>query len=271
VPSSFGATKQISSPSFQLPSQVDPSWNSPAVKTTTAVPFFPERNYRQCDYPIAMISIMRIAQLSAATEIPVATIKFYLREHLLPSGERTSPNQANYDAAHVRRIRLIRGLIDVGGLSVAAARRVIEAIDSELPLPETFDIAQRSVSDQLDPAAIDAGALAAVDTLMAGWHVSANNPGRLAAAGVLETFDEIGHVDHHAWFARYAAAALLVAEADLDEVDARPDREAKAETVVIGTVLGDALFSGLRRAAQEHISSLRYPNPNPDIAEPTKE
>ncbi|MBG6057949.1 DNA-binding transcriptional MerR regulator [Cryobacterium sp. MP_M5] len=219
---------------------------------------------------------MKMSQLSAASDTPVATIKFYLRENLLPGGERSSPNQARYDAVHLRRIRLIHGLIDVGGLSVAAARRVIEAIDSELPLPETFEIAQRSVSADLDPATIDAGALARVDALLAGWRVSETNPGRLAAASVLETFEEIGHVDHRGWFAGYAAAALLVAEADLDEVDALPGREAKAETVVVGTVLGDALFSGLRRAAQEHVSSLRYsgsadsePAPSPNRETPT--
>jgi len=213
---------------------------------------------------------MKMAQLSAVSDTPIATIKFYQRENLLPVGERTGPNQARYDSTHLRRIRLVRGLIDVGGLSVAAARAVIEAIDSELPLSETFSVAQRSVSDLLDPAGIDAGALARVDAIMAGWCVSADNPGRLAAASVLETFDEIGHVDHRGWFAAYASAALLVAEADLDEVDALPDREAKAETVVVGTVLGDALFSGLRRAAQEHVSALRYPTTHPNPARATE-
>lgn len=204
---------------------------------------------------------MKMAELSAVSVTPVATIKFYQRENLLPGGERTSPNQARYGEAHVRRIRLIRGLIEVGGLSVAGARQVIEAIDSDLPLPHTFDIAQRSVSDEVDPAAIDPAALGEIDGVMAGWRYSDDNPGRLAAARVIEAFHQVGHVDHRGWFARYAQAALLVAQADLDEVDALPDREAKAETVVVGTVLGDALFSGLRRAAQEHVSSLRYPAP----------
>lgn len=202
-----------------------------------------------------------MAELSAVSATPVATIKFYLRENLLPGGERSSPNQASYDAAHVRRIRLIHALIEVGGLSVAATRQVIEAIDSDLSLSHTFDVAQRAVSDDLDPAVIDPSALAEADAVMAGWRYSADNPGRLAAARVMETFHQVGHVDHQGWFGRYAEAALLVAQADLDEVDALPDREAKAETVVVGTVLGDALFSGLRRAAQEHVSSLRYPAP----------
>ena len=35
---------------------------------------------------------MRIAELSQTTGVPVPTIKYYLREGLLPSGELTSPN-----------------------------------------------------------------------------------------------------------------------------------------------------------------------------------
>ena len=37
---------------------------------------------------------MRMAELSRRTGVPVPTIKYYLREGLLPPGERTSPNQA---------------------------------------------------------------------------------------------------------------------------------------------------------------------------------
>ncbi|TFD72867.1 MerR family transcriptional regulator [Cryobacterium fucosi] len=203
----------------------------------------------------------KMAELSSRSGVPVATIKFYQRENLLPPGERTGPNQALYGDAHLDRIRLIRALIEVGGLSVAAARQVVEAIDSERPLQETFEIAQHSVSEPIDPETVTTDALTHVDTLMTGWHVSADNPGRLAAARVFDTFTGIGQVDAAGWFRRYAAAALLAAEADIDELDARVERAAKAEIVVVGTVLGDTLFSGLRRAAQEHVSSLRYAAP----------
>jgi DNA-binding transcriptional MerR regulator len=54
---------------------------------------------------------MRMAELSRASGIPVATIKFYLREQLLPAGERTGPNQSRYGEEHLRRLRLIRGLL----------------------------------------------------------------------------------------------------------------------------------------------------------------
>jgi hypothetical protein len=144
---------------------------------------------------------------------------------------------------------------------VAAARGVIDAVDSDLPLAHSFGVAQRAVSAKIDPRDIGPEALAGIDRLIEGWRVSRDNPGRLAAARVLETFESLGQRDEGNWLSRYAAAALLVAEADLDLVEARASREAMAETVVIGTVLGDALFSGLRRAAQEHVSALRHPVP----------
>ncbi|MCU1522548.1 MAG: MerR family transcriptional regulator [Arthrobacter sp.] len=211
-----------------------------------------------------------MAELSKASGIPVATIKFYLRERLLPAGERTGPNQSRYGEEHLRRLRLIRGLLDVGGLSVATARGVIDAVDSELPLTHSFGVAQRAVSAQIDPGDIGPEALDRIDALIEKWHVSGDNPGRLAAARVLETFEALGQRDEGGWLSRYAAAALLVAEADLDQVEARGSREAMAETVVIGTVLGDALLSGLRRAAQEHISTLRHPVPS-ELDSPTRE
>lgn len=39
---------------------------------------------------------MRISELSDVTGVSVATIKYYLREELVPPGERTAPNQADY-------------------------------------------------------------------------------------------------------------------------------------------------------------------------------
>jgi DNA-binding transcriptional MerR regulator len=198
---------------------------------------------------------MKMAQLSTASGVPVATIKFYLREGLLPAGERTEPNQAAYGDEHVRRLRLIRALIDVGGLSVASARRVIEALDSDASLAETFEIAQTTVSPA---AAADDERLAQVDALLEGWHYLPANPGRAAAARVIAAFEGAGQTDDRGWYPAYARAALVAAEADLDEIETRPDRDAQVETMIVGTVLGDALFAALRRVAQEHVTSQRY-------------
>src|SRR4051794_38623325 len=71
---------------------------------------------------------MRVGELSRRSGVPIPTIKYYLREGLLAPGVATAANQADYTEEHVRRLRLIRALIDVGGVSVAGAREVIDAL-----------------------------------------------------------------------------------------------------------------------------------------------
>ena len=201
---------------------------------------------------------MRMAELSRITDTPVATVKYYLREGLLPPGIRTSPNQAQYGDEHVRRIRLVRALVGPGGLDVATAREVIGAIDSDLPLPHVFGVAQRAASVRIDERDVDAAALERADDLLADLAIHPTNPGRAATAAVLRALEAVGQRDADDWYRRYLEAALLVAEADLDLVERRATRDEKAETVVVGTALGDALFAALRRAAQEHVSTTRY-------------
>ncbi|MDQ0736566.1 MerR family transcriptional regulator [Arthrobacter agilis] len=199
-----------------------------------------------------------MAQLSEASSIPVATIKLYLREGLLSPGARTSPNQAQYGLSHLRRLKLIQVLVKLGRLSLAAAGEVLDAIDSDLPLIETFGIAQRAATRVVDRASIHDEDLGRIDALIEDWHVHPDGCGRYDAAAALTAFRESGLKATDDWYRRYADAALAVAEADLDLVDAQEGRSAKAETVVVGTVLGDAVFAGLRRAAQEHVSYTRY-------------
>ena len=164
---------------------------------------------------------MRMSQLSEATGVPVPTIKYYVREGLLAPGTRSLPNQASYDESHARRLGLIRALLVQGQLSVAAARRVLDAIDSELSLPEAFEIAQHATSEQLDPASVPDAALDRLDGLLAGWRYLPDNPGRIGAARILATLEEVEQRELSDFATRYAEHALGVAEADLDEVDAR--------------------------------------------------
>ncbi|CAO1651292.1 MerR family transcriptional regulator [Salinibacterium sp. NG22] len=204
---------------------------------------------------------MKISELSQQTGASVATIKYYLREGLLPAGERSAPNQATYDETHVRRIHMIRALTDVGGLSVSDAKRVTNAIDGELPLTRAFEIAQSTVSEHVQTESLDADALAAVDEAVAGWACGPDDPGRLAAARVVTTLRQAGQGAEAPWLKAYAQAAELVAEADLDLVDTRSDLASQAETVVVGTVLGDTLFAALRRSAQAAATIRRYGDP----------
>src|SRR5260370_21316392 len=95
---------------------------------------------------------MRIGELSRRAGLSVPTIKYYLREGMVQPGVRTGPNQAQYAEIHVRRLRLIRVLTDVGGLSVAGARDVLANLDSPaLSVFEMLGKVQRALIERRQP------------------------------------------------------------------------------------------------------------------------
>ena len=73
---------------------------------------------------------MRMAELAQRAGLSVPTIKFYLREGLLPPGRLTNVNQAMYDQSHLERLRLIRALSKVAGLPLNKVRDVVVAVSS---------------------------------------------------------------------------------------------------------------------------------------------
>lgn len=206
-----------------------------------------------------------MGQLSSESGVAVPTIKYYQREGLLHAGVLTSPTQASYDDSHVERLKLIRALIDIGALPVASAKNVIAAIDDpDLPLTWTFGVAQHAITQTVSPpAGSDGSGMVAVHSALdaAGIRVNDENPGLAIAAGVLDSYRQLGHDELAEIVGEYLRAALIVAEADLDAVASRAGRGGMAQTVVVGTVLGDALSAGLRRIAQEHVSNVRFPAP----------
>jgi DNA-binding transcriptional MerR regulator len=220
-----------------------------------------------------------MSELSERSGVPIASIKFYQREGLVPEGEKTSQTQTDYGDQHVARLRIVKALIEVGGLTVVAARAVLAAIDSdELPLDWAFGIAQRAASKSISAVVdeVSEESAATVDALLAsrGWRVLPGNPGRAIVARVVETYNALGQESLLSTLEPYAEAAAIVAGADLAAIAARPDRAAMVESVVIGTALGDPLFAGLRRLAQEHASHGLFPAPadaNPDDCESDQE
>ncbi len=208
---------------------------------------------------------MRIAELSRRSGVPVPTIKYYIREDLLAPGELTSPNQAQYGEAHVRRLRLIRALVDVGDLSIAETRDVLASIDSPgKTLHERLGKVQHAVTPSLHGEVDEESwALAArqVEELVRrrGWQVKESGPAWQLLTQVLATLHALGQDDLAGLLDEYADAAERLAEAEVACVLGRPDLESMLEGVVIGTVLGDALLAALRRLAQANVSARTSP------------
>jgi DNA-binding transcriptional MerR regulator len=85
---------------------------------------------------------MRMAELSAESGVPVATVKYYLREGLLPAGRRIGPNQAQYSRGHLKRLRLVCALREIGGLSLAEVAEVLAVLDAGRESPVVLGVAQ---------------------------------------------------------------------------------------------------------------------------------
>jgi DNA-binding transcriptional MerR regulator len=204
---------------------------------------------------------VRISDLSARSGVSAASIKWYAREGLLPAGERTGYNQTEYGKEHLARLHLIRSLIEVGGLSVAAARAVLAAADDpDHPFGDTLGIAQASLPQAATPPSAESVQQVLDAAAERGWEWCEDNPGVAAAATVLDRYRALGREDLTASLPEYARAAEIVAAADLDcitkKLDAGP--ATAAQTVVVGTVLGDALLAGLRRMAQANEANRRF-------------
>jgi DNA-binding transcriptional MerR regulator len=203
---------------------------------------------------------VRIAELSRRSGVTPATIKYYLREGLLPPGVHTHPNQVDYDDNHLMRLRLIRALIDVGGLSVNAAARLLAILDStELSAWESVGKVQYAVTNRRSTSsdeAPDDTARATVDALLArrGWHVHDNSPARRALIDVCTTLRRLGHDDIVDAVDKYAEAIQPIAMIDVDLIRDQTSIAEMTEKVIVGTILGDSLLSALRQLAQENAS-----------------
>lgn len=205
---------------------------------------------------------MLIAEISQLTGTPPATIKYYVREGLLPQGTRLAGNRTEYGEEHVRRLRLIRALLEVGQLSISTAAEVIAVLDqADAPIGHAFSIAQDALArSSVSGAALPSeAALARIDALAsrAGWRNCGDNVGRGVAARVLDAYTGAEFALSDDYLDHYASAATLAAEADLSAVAEQDGRSRMIELMVIGTVLSDTLAIGLRRMAQAEMTSAR--------------
>ncbi|MEU7527894.1 MerR family transcriptional regulator [Saccharothrix sp. NPDC042600] len=210
---------------------------------------------------------MRIAELSRRTGVPVPTIKYYLREGLLPAGELTSPNQARYGEVHLHRLRLVRALAEVGGLSIAAVREVLGALDDpEKSLHKAMGTVERAVVGAGSVPSSDEVAHAEARAFVErqGWTYRPGSDAFQSLVNVIATARELGHESFVGQLDGYARAAGPLAEQDLDYALSGRTRDAAMEIVVLGTVLGDAAFAVVRRLARREASGLRNDREQPD-------
>jgi DNA-binding transcriptional MerR regulator len=205
---------------------------------------------------------MRISELSRTSGVPVPTIKFYLREQLLPPGRATAATQADYDEAHVQRLRLIRALTEVGRMSLATVRWVLQVVDTGA---EATAAAVGAAHDSLPPLVPhgDVPPTRALDVVEAlGWHVDTASASLWQLEAALAAVEEVGLPLGPERLAAYGGAALDVARVDVAGVPAGDPQDA-VQYVVVGTVLYEPVLLALRRLAQQHLYTEGWPSPSP--------
>ncbi|MYU21867.1 MerR family transcriptional regulator [Streptomyces sp. SID8352] len=214
---------------------------------------------------------MRLSVLSERSGISTATIKYYLREGLLPPGRPVNATTAEYDEGHLRRLRLVRALIQVGGVPVATAREVLGYVDDDSldhrarlggamwALPQDTGPAG---PDEEDPAA--ASARAEVDRLLEllGWEcargsaaVSPAHRSLVAAVAALRRLEYPWDAER---MAPYAELMREVARRDLDFMETYGSVAERTEVAVAAAVLFPPALLALHRLAQQEETSRRY-------------
>ncbi|MEV6304177.1 MerR family transcriptional regulator [Actinoplanes sp. NPDC051861] len=208
---------------------------------------------------------MRISELSRRTGVPVATIKFYLREGLLPAGTPTGRNQAQYDEFHERRLLFIRALTGIGELELSTVSGLLSAIEQRNSLPALYRAANRAAQPHLDttktvndvvPERTD------VDRFIAdlGWQVNADVPGRERLAQVLASLRELGCGFGVDFFRPYAELAEGFAAQQLSMIP--EEGQVDGAAAVARAVLLDVAIAALCGMAQEHLVAKRFGKSN---------
>lgn len=212
---------------------------------------------------------MRISDLSRHTGVPVATIKFYLREGLLPPGTPTARNQAQYNGGHRRQLSMIRALTSLGQLELSAVRELLKAIaDGRQQLQDLFEIVNRalfpadSANDLEEIPAERAKVDALLDSLQ--WSVGESAPGRATLAQVLAAMDRLGCGEGVEFFEAYAEAAEQLVNRELDLLPDHNDNSERAAAVVRAILL-EVANTAIRRLAYVHVLNTRFGGRSQDV------
>lgn len=201
---------------------------------------------------------MRISALVERTGVPLATVKYYLREGLLPPGISTGATQARYTEDHVRRLQVIKALTSAAGLPLQKVKVVLELIDN--PGDDMYSALGRAVASlppYRDDAADDFPRARALLEHVGQLY----DPGYAATAQLehaLEAADEAGIGMTVERFEAYARQIRGIAEFELQRMEGSD--LSPIEYAVLGTALYEPVILAMRRLAHQDIAAKRLGN-----------
>ena len=201
---------------------------------------------------------MRVSELVAQTGVPLATVKYYLREGLLMAGNATSATRAEYGERHVHRLVLIKALSGLG-LPIPKIRVVLQLIDQ--PQDSLFDTLGAAIAAL--PPYVDANAAefprakSVLDRLGQIYDPQFVAVAQLESA--LAAAEGIGMPMTGERIDAYGRHIRGIAEADLAPIP--PSTESAIEYAVLGTAIYEPVIAAMRRLAhQDLMSKMLDPN-----------
>ena len=132
---------------------------------------------------------LKISELASEAGVPVATVRHYLREGLLPEGEKTSRNMAYYPPELVERIQLIKQLQEERFMPLRVIGELLDRDDAD---PERLRSLIETGERVFDLALADEQERISATELAERYGVPVEVVSRLAEVGVLGP-DERGY------------------------------------------------------------------------------
>jgi DNA-binding transcriptional MerR regulator len=207
---------------------------------------------------------VKVSELSDRSGLPVQTIKYYIREGLLPKGAATAATRAEYGEEHLERLRLIRALREVGDLPIASVKRIVTAVDDErVGLHALLGAAAYAIGPPVETHPEDPAWRSAredVDAIVAelGWRVTPDAPTRDLLAQAFLALRRLGRPIVWTDLRPYIEAASIIAEHEMGAVPVEGERGRAVQTAVATNVLYEKVLLALRRMAQEDASARRF-------------
>jgi len=205
---------------------------------------------------------VRVSELVARTGVPLATVKYYLREGLLMPGEATSATQARYGEKHVERLGLVKALAGAG-LPIPRIREILRLVDN--PDGSLFEVLGEAIA-QLPPY-LDASAdevdefpraRAVLDRLGQVYDPRYVAVGQLERA--LEGLEEAGIPMTEERLEAYGRHVRGIAEIDIGLMPTESAEDA-IRYAVLGTAIYEPVIAAMRRLAHQDVAQKRLRNP----------
>jgi len=203
---------------------------------------------------------MQLKELSERTGVSPATIKFYLREGLLPADRTVHATRSEYSEQHVSRLELIQALRRVVGLNIAQIGSLLRMADGGVPRLELLAAVQRTVLglDEVSTAQGDLRTPAGDAVVRSRDWPDVPSDARNSLNAHLARMEKLGVPVTAELLDAYSQAVDAIAAVDISATTAPEDVNQLMMTAAVGMHLHSQLVLKLLALAQASHAIRRY-------------